>query len=249
MFTSPYLGAAYMLAHPPYAGPSALCRPIRPRTRSGLLHQLLKDFVRLCAHDSSVAARKGWHARHTFAARFCPVGIHGILERSVLQYVAGLISRQSNRLSDVNENVAVADIAGLRKVRRIERIVNGVEAFSIAPLPKLLREPAVVGMRSRNVRESFRIHQTLQACMNRPEVTPREKVAKQQPLGWRLRVKREVHQTDVEIKVTLQFLNTPGTEVAPGSHVICEDFQNDSIVHRTIVREFSPRRAIRPSAP
>jgi hypothetical protein len=56
--------------------------------------------------------------------------------------------------------------------------------------------------------------------MNRPEVPSREKVAQQKPLGWRLWVEREVHQTDVDMKVPLQLLNTPGTEVAPGSNVI-----------------------------
>jgi hypothetical protein len=56
--------------------------------------------------------------------------------------------------------------------------------------------------------------------MNWPQVTSREKVAQQKSLSWRFRVEREVHQPDVDGKVPLQLLNTPGTEVAPGSNVI-----------------------------
>jgi hypothetical protein len=96
---------------------------------SGVSHQLFQDFVWLRANDARMPARKGWHTRHAFAARLCPVRIHGILERSLLEYVACLACRQSNRLSDVNENVAIANIAGLRKVRGINRVVNGFEAF------------------------------------------------------------------------------------------------------------------------
>jgi hypothetical protein len=48
-----------------------------------------------------------------------------------------------------------------------------------------------------------------------------------------LRMKREMHQPHVDFKILLQFLNTPGTEVAPGSHIIREDFQRDTVGHRS----------------
>jgi hypothetical protein len=73
--------------------------------------------------------------------------------------------------------------------------------------------------------------------MDRPEVTSREKVAQQKPLDWRLGMEREVHQTDVDGKVPPQLLNTPGTEVAPGSNVVCEHFEDGSTIHGLIVRE------------
>jgi hypothetical protein len=44
-------------------------------------------------------------------------------------------------------------------------------------------------------------------------------------------MEREVHQPYVDIKVPLQLFNTPGTEVAPGSSVIREDFQYHAIGH------------------
>lgn len=36
---------------------------------------------------------------------------------------------------------------------------------------------------------------------------------------------------DVQTVIRLQFLNTPGTEVAPGSDIIRENFQRDAIYH------------------
>ena len=48
-------------------------------------------------------------------------------------------------------------------------------------------------------------------------------------------MEREVHQPYVDIKVPLQLFNTPGTEVAPGSSVVCEDFQYHAIGHRELL--------------
>jgi hypothetical protein len=44
-------------------------------------------------------------------------------------------------------------------------------------------------------------------------------------------MEREVHPPDVDIKIPLQLFNTPGTEVAPGSNVVREDFQYHAIGH------------------
>jgi hypothetical protein len=43
-----------------------------------------------------------------------------------------------------------------------------------------------------------------------------------------------VHEGDLEVEVVLEFFNTPGTEITPGSDVVCEDFQFNGIVHSSV---------------
>ena len=44
-------------------------------------------------------------------------------------------------------------------------------------------------------------------------------------------MKREVYPAHFNIEIVLQLFNTPGTEVAPWSNVIAEDFQCDRLSH------------------
>ena len=38
-------------------------------------------------------------------------------------------------------------------------------------------------------------------------------------------MQREVHPADIDVEISFQLFNTPGTEVAPGSNEICEYLQ------------------------
>jgi hypothetical protein len=44
-------------------------------------------------------------------------------------------------------------------------------------------------------------------------------------------MQREMRPYNVDVILFLQPLNTPGTEVAPGSDVVREDFQRQRLVH------------------
>jgi len=44
-------------------------------------------------------------------------------------------------------------------------------------------------------------------------------------------MQREIHPLDVDVVVLLQPFNTPGTEVAPRSDEVGEDFQSDWFAH------------------
>jgi hypothetical protein len=41
----------------------------------------------------------------------------------------------------------------------------------------------------------------------------------------------EVHPVDMDIEMSLQLFNTPGTEIAPWSNVIAEYLQRDRLSH------------------
>ena len=42
----------------------------------------------------------------------------------------------------------------------------------------------------------------------------------------------KVHPADGDVECLFQSFNTPGTEVAPGSDVVAEDFERNSCAHR-----------------
>ena len=42
----------------------------------------------------------------------------------------------------------------------------------------------------------------------------------------------KVHPADADVECLFQSFNTPGTEVAPGSDVVTENFEGDRCVHR-----------------
>jgi hypothetical protein len=45
----------------------------------------------------------------------------------------------------------------------------------------------------------------------------------------------EVHPVNIDIEIPLQLFNTPGTEIAPWSHVIAEYFQRDRLSHPSLL--------------
>ena len=59
----------------------------------------------------------------------------------------------------------------------------------------------------------------------------------------RVGMQRKVSEFNFQPVVLFEFLNTPGTEVAPGSNVVGEDFENQGLSHISSVTVFeSPNR-------
>ncbi len=220
--------------HPSYACASALCLPMHNEVPivtqrldpaqnfegdhsgngscPGLPHELFQHLVGLGAHHTSVTARKRWDAGDTFPARLRPIRIDRFLKTPILQHVTCARGRKPNRLGDIEENREVSDVATLRKVRAIDGVVNGFGAgLSLGPLAELLGEATVVGVRSRDVRQSFGIQKPVETRVNRSQVASGEQIGERKSLSRRLRMKREMHQLHVDFKILLQFLNTPGT--------------------------------------
>ena len=56
------------------------------------------------------------------------------------------------------------------------------------------------------------------------DIAPAEQFLEQLSLCRRVGMQWEMHPRDLNVEISLQFFNTPGTEIAPGSNVIAEDF-------------------------
>ena len=100
-------------------------------------------------------------------------------------------------------------------------------------LPELLSETAVVLVSPRAVRLTLIVHERLHSRVHgvHIDVTPGEQLLDENALRRRIRVQREVHPGHVHVKVSFQLFNTPGTEITPGSDVVRENFQFDSLAH------------------
>jgi hypothetical protein len=109
---------------------------------------------------------------------------------------------------------------------------NGVVKFFpfalfLGPLPKFLRQPAVVRLLPVPQRQTRLFRRFSQAGLDlfdahRP---PRKELFKGLPLLRGFRVEGKRPPLDLDLKIFSQFFNTPGNEVAPGSDVIGKDFQ------------------------
>jgi hypothetical protein len=58
-----------------------------------------------------------------------------------------------------------------------------------------------------------------------------KKVFQRLAVRRRFRMKRKGRPVRVDIKFLLQFFNTPGNEIAPGSDIVREDFQDLAVRH------------------
>ncbi len=61
--------------------------------------------------------------------------------------------------------------------------------------------------------------------------TTAEQVRQPPAFRGRLRVQREMRVPDGDPVVACETVGTPGTEVAPGSHVVREDFELTVLLH------------------
>ena len=63
------------------------------------------------------------------------------------------------------------------------------------------------------------------------DITAPKEILQASPLFWRFGMKRKMSDLNAQAIICFQFLNTPGTEVAPGSDVVGENFKGDVINH------------------
>ena len=59
-------------------------------------------------------------------------------------------------------------------------------------------------------------------------------------------MERKVNELDRETVIVLQFLDTPGDEVAPGSDEIGKDFKHKRLGHRNLLCEFKSFQSFKP---
>jgi len=78
------------------------------------------------------------------------------------------------------------------------------------------------------VREALRVEELVQARVRGVEVerAAAEQVRQQQPLPRGVRVERELRVQELDVVLAGDAVGTDRTEVAPGSDVVGEDFQD-----------------------
>ena len=136
--------------------------------------------------------------------------------------------RKIQGADDLEQDINPADVKAFDKVCPKQRFVNAVRTrLRLGPFAEFLRQPAVVSVRPHAVGQTFRVHETLHAGMHGLDIqiSPGKQFSQGGSFWWGFRVQGKVHAAHVDCIIPLQSLNTPGTEITPGSHVIGEDFQ------------------------
>ena len=190
--------------------------------------------IRLSAYDFGTACHEGGNSGDAVPAGLLPVGIDSILESALVQHGSRLLDRKPDRLCDIKENFSLAEVAAVDEISLIERVVNVFEsALRVRPFREFLGKPAVVSMRAAIIRKAFGIHQSLHARVHGFEVQPAsgEQILKGKTFCRCVGMQREIYPLEINVVVPLQPFNTPGTEVAPGSNEVGEDFESNGISH------------------
>ena len=84
----------------------------------------------------------------------------------------------------------------------------------------------VIGVRAWPIRQPFGVHQCLKARMRglHIDIAAAEQFLERYTVCGRVGMQWEVYAVDMDIEISLQLFNTPGTEIAPWSNVIAEYF-------------------------
>src|SRR5690606_12066688 len=89
----------------------------------------------------------------------------------------------------------------------------------------------VVGVGAQAVLEPLGIHQRLHPLIHGIEIDipPGEQRLEALAFLRGFRMQREMDELDLDLEFPLQFFNTPGTEITPGSDVVAEDLKDDRL--------------------
>ena len=109
--------------------------------------------------------------------------------------------------------------------------VRLVFKLSIGPSAELLREPTIIGMRAIPVGQAGLGHQPLEPLAHRFDIAPSEQLRQGAPLGGSLGVQREMYPAGLDRVVGLEFFNTHGTEITPGSDVVGKNLKRHFCCH------------------
>ena len=144
------------------------------------------------------------------------------------------MGRQSDFTGNVGEDLRIAEVSPLDKVRSIQRAMDRFTTWlAVRPLRQFLSQSAVVRMRSPFVGQPFGIHQAFHACVHNVQVetAPCKQILQNKSFLRRVRMQWEINPLHIDFKIPFQLFNTPGTEIAPRSDKICKDLQCDRFAH------------------
>ena len=180
------------------------------------------------ADEFLTARREGGHTRHALGSGVCPIGIDLIPEAAFLKHLSSENRRKANGFCNAEEGLGIPDITSVNEIRSEQCIVDRLpSSLGLGPMPQLLRQAAVVSVCPRGIGQALRIRRTFEAGVHGVDVhaTSGKQVFQEAPVGGRFRMQGKVHPPDRDVECLFQPFNTPGTEVAPGSDVVAEDFQ------------------------
>jgi len=149
-----------------------------------------------------------------------PVRIHGLLVAPADERLHRLVGREADALGDPDQDLGLGDIFRLDQVGAENRIVDFVTlAFAFGPFRQLLRQAAVIGhIPLAVVGQPLLLHQGFHAHV------PGGSGAAAFPFLGGVGMKRKVGESNLQTVIVSEFLNTPGTEIAPGSDIVRKNF-------------------------
>ena len=193
-----------------------------------MLHELDEDLEGLSADSRCTACDKRRDARDADPARLHPVGIDGILESSLFENFTRVVSVETCRVSAIEQHIRVRDVQGVNEVGLVKNIVDRFAfRLCVCPFAKLLRQAAVVSVRAGAVWQAFYRHQFRHLLLLRGDCfwARAEKLLQRASLSGRFGMQGKVHEFDADVVDFSDVFSTHGTEIAPRSHVVREDFE------------------------
>jgi hypothetical protein len=98
--------------------------------------------------------------------------------------------------------------------------------LGVSPLPEFLRQPTVVRFGALPICQTLLHHEATHTGLARLQinVSSGKEFLQGQAVLRGVRMEREMCPHNLDVILFLQPLNTPGTEIAPGSDIVREDF-------------------------
>ena len=126
------------------------------------------------------------------------------------------------------KHVGLADVFNIDEVGAKKRVGDLFRlVLGLGPFSKLLGKAAVVRHVALGVeRQAFAIHVDFHALIARDDLRPARA-----PFLRGFRMQRKVSELDRQAIFFLEFLDTPGDEIAPRSNEIGKDFKNQRLCH------------------
>src|SRR3989304_1241022 len=183
---------------------------------------------------AAAAGDEGRHAGDAVAARFFPVRVHLRAMAAGFDDLLRFVAGKADAFGDFDQRRGIAEVAAVHEIGAKERVMDSLAARHwVRPAPELLREAPVVGHGAVAVRKALGVHALSHRRLHGLDVVaaPGEQVREAAPFGRRLRVQREMHPLHAHAVLLPEPLNTHGTEIAPGSDVVGEDFEDEGFAH------------------
>ncbi len=195
------------------------------------LHQI---FVRLGADQALLVQDECGHGPDPEINGALPVCIYGSPERSGLKNLPRFFAGEADRSSQICKDRHARNVPAVYKISAENRRMDPVTRIPrLRPQAQFLRKTRVIKHaraveRQTGVRRRF--FQSLCRCLD-IDIPACKEAFQRNPRLRRFRMQRKCPPPHRDFINALQFLNTPGNEIAPRSSVIGKNFKNRFVRH------------------